>query len=280
MKLRILSIIIITFSLYSCIKKDDKIIYEPQKKIDAFALYKEGIEAFEKNDFFFANKKFSEAELNFKNVELAAKSAIMSAFSSYSINFYDEALENLNRYLKIYPSDKNVVYAHFLIAVIYFEQISDAKKDLDPVLKAYDKVNFFLSKYPNTDYAIDLKFKKDLIENQLAAKEMYVAKYYISVKKWVPAINRLKNIVREYDKTIFIEEALHRLVEIHYHIGLVEESEKFASILGYNYNSGEWFKQSYKILNKEYKITKKTNIQNEDKKNNKGFIKKIIKMIK
>ena len=257
MKLRILSIIIITFSLYSCIKKDDKVIYEPQIEIDAFALYKEGIEAFEKNDYFFANKKFSEAELNFKNVELAAKSAIMSAFSSYSINFYDEALENLNRYLKIYPSDKNVVYAHFLIAVIYFEQISDAKKDLDPVLKAYDKVNFFLNKYPNTDYAIDLKFKKDLIENQLAAKEMYVAKYYISVKKWVPAINRLKNIVREYDKTIFIEEALHRLVEIHYHIGLVEESEKFASILGYNYNSGEWFKQSYKILNKEYKITKK-----------------------
>ena len=279
MKLRILSVIIITFSLYSCIKKDDKVIYEPQIEIDAFALYKEGIEAFEKNDYFFANKKFSEAELNFKNVELAAKSAIMSAFSSYSINFYDEALENLNRYLKIYPSDKNVVYAHFLIAVIYFEQISDAKKDLDPVLKAYDKVNFFLNKYPNTDYAIDLKFKKDLIENQLAAKEMYVAKYYISVKKWVPAINRLKNIVREYDKTIFIEEALHRLVEIHYHIGLVEESEKFASILGYNYNSGEWFKQSYKILNKEYKITKK-NIQNEDKKNNKGFIKKIIKMIK
>ena len=280
MKLRILSVIIITFSLYSCIKKDDKVIYEPQIEIDAFALYKEGIEAFEKNDYFFANKKFSEAELNFKNVELAAKSAIMSAFSSYSINFYDEALENLNRYLKIYPSDKNVVYAHFLIAVIYFEQISDAKKDLDPVLKAYDKVNFFLNKYPNTDYAIDLKFKKDLIENQLAAKEMYVAKYYISVKKWVPAINRLKNIVSKYDKTIFIEEALHRLVEIHYHIGLVEESEKFASILGYNYNSGEWFKQSYKILNKEYKITKKTNIQNEDKKNNKGFIKKIIKMIK
>jgi len=280
MKLRILSVIIITFSLYSCIKKDDKVIYEPQIEIDAFALYKEGIEAFEKNDYFFANKKFSEAELNFKNVELAAKSAIMSAFSSYSINFYDEALENLNRYLKIYPSDKNVVYAHFLIAVIYFEQISDAKKDLDPVLKAYDKVNFFLNKYPNTDYAIDLKFKKDLIENQLAAKEMYVAKYYISVKKWVPAINRLKNIVSKYDKTIFIEEALHRLVEIHYHIGLVEESEKFASILGYNYNSGEWFKQSYKILNKEYKITKKINIQNEDKKNNKGFIKKIIKMIK
>ena len=149
----------------------------------------------------------------------------MSAYSLYGINFYDEALENLNRYLKIYPSDKNIIYAHFLIAIIYFDQISDATKDIDPVLKAFEKVNFFLNKYPDTDYAIDLKFKKDLIENQLAAKEMYIAKYYISVKKWIPAINRLKIILKKYEKTIFIEEALHRLVEIHYHIGLENEAK-------------------------------------------------------
>ena len=154
----------------------------------------------------FQVKKFSKQELNFKNVDLAAKASIMSSYSLYGMNFYDEALESLERYLKIYPSDQNVIYAHFLIAIIYFEQISDEKKDIDPVLKAYEKVNF-LEKYPNTDYAIDLKFKKDLIENQLAAKEMYIAKYYISVKKWVPAINRLKTIINKYDKTIFIEEA-------------------------------------------------------------------------
>ena len=144
-----------------------------------------------------------------------------------------------------------------MTAIIYFEQISDEKKDIDPLLKAYDKINFFLGKYPKTDYAIDLKFKKDLIENQLAAKELYIAKYYISVKKWVPAINRLKIIIKKYDKTIFVEEALHRLVEIHYHIGLEEEAKKYASILGYNYNSGEWFEQTYKILNKDYKIKEK-----------------------
>ena len=145
----------------------------------------------------------------------------MSAYSLYGINFYDEALENLNRYLKVYPADKNIIYAHFLIAIIYFEQISDEKKDIDPLIKANEKINFFLEKYPNTDYAIDLKFKKDLIEKiNLLVKEMYIAKYYISVKKWVPAIQRLKEIVTKYDKTIFIEEALHRLVEIHYHIGL------------------------------------------------------------
>ena len=276
MTFRFVIIFILSLNLYSCSKNNDK-LYETSKQVNAYDLYKEGMEAFEKNDFFFANKKFSEAELNFQNVEFAAKAAIMSAYSLYGINFYDEALENLNRYLKIYPADKNVVYAHFLTAIIYFEQISDEKKDIDPLLKAYDKINFFLGKYPKTDYAIDLKFKKDLIENQLAAKELYIAKYYISVKKWVPAINRLKIIIKKYDKTIFVEEALHRLVEIHYHIGLEEEAKKYASILGYNYNSGEWFEQTYKILNKDYKIKEKKFLRIIKKKITKDFLKKLLK---
>ena len=138
----------------------------------------------------------------------------------------------------------------------FFEQISDEKKDLKPLLEADRKIEFFINKYPETDYAIDLKFKKDLIQNQLAAKELFVAKHYINTQKWIPAINRLKVILNKYDKTIFVEEALHRLVEIHYHIGLEDEANKYAKILGYNYNSGEWFEQSYKILNKDYKIKK------------------------
>tara|TARA_B100001248_G_C27380062_1_gene456449 strand:+ start:568 stop:1410 length:843 start_codon:yes stop_codon:yes gene_type:complete len=280
MLLRIIFIFSLAIGLISCSKKKDELIYEPKEQINAFKAYEEGFEALEKNDFFYASKKFSEAELNSKNLNLSAKSAIMSAYSLYGINFYDEALENLNRYLKIYPSDKNIIYAHFLIAIIYFEQISDATKDIDPVLKAFEKVNFFLNKYPDTDYAIDLKFKKDLIENQLAAKEMYIAKYYISVKKWIPAINRLKIILKKYEKTIFIEEALHRLVEIHYHIGLENEAKKYASILGYNYNSGEWFKQSYKVLNKDYKIIKKNDLKNNEAQKDRGFFKKIIEMIK
>lgn len=278
MLFRIILISALVISLYSCSKKDE-IIYEPQKKISPYKLYEEAMGAFNKNDFLFASKKFNEAELNFGNIDNAAKSAIMSAYSLYSINFYDEALNSLENYLKIYPADKNVIYAHYLIAVIYFEQLSDEKKDIDPLLQAQEKINFFLKKYSNTDYAIDLKFKKDLIENQLAAKEMYIAKYYISVKKWIPAINRLKIIVQKYDKTIFIEEALHRLVEVHYFLGLEKEAKKYATILGYNYNSSEWFKQSYKILNKEYKIVNKSELNNK-KKNDKSFIKKIIKMIK
>tara|TARA_Y100001958_G_C20889790_1_gene316435 strand:- start:33 stop:644 length:612 start_codon:yes stop_codon:yes gene_type:complete len=203
----------------------------------------------------------------------------MSSFSLYGINFYDEAKENLSRYLKTYPSDKHVIYANYLLAVIYFEQISDEKKDLQPLLDAYKQIDFFLETYPQSDYAFDLSFKKDLIINQLAAKELFVAKYYISVQKWIPAINRLKRIVNEYDKTIFIEEALHRLVEIHYHIGLKEEAEKYANILGYNYNSSEWYEQSYKILNKDYKI-QNFKVKNIETKQQKSLLQKIIKMIK
>ena len=277
--MKILLIFIILIFSYSCSKKKE-VIYEPIEKKDSYVLYKEAIDSFDKNDFFFASKKFSEAELNFKEVDFAAKAAIMSAYSLYSLNFYEEALENLDRYLKIYPSDKNIIYAHFLIAVIYFEQVSDEKNDIAPTIKANEKINFFLEKYPDTDYAIDLKFKKDLIENQLAAKEMYLARYYVSVKKWIPAINRLKIILKDYNKTIFIEEALYRLVEINYHIGLEKEAKKYASILGFNYNSSEWFEQSYKILNKDYKLRKKLRTK-ETKKNEKdGIIKKIIQIIK
>ena len=262
--------------LSTCSK--DQIQYKPTEKVNPYNVYKEGLEAFEKNDFFFANKKFSEAELNFLDVELAAESAIMSSFSLYGINFYDDAEENLKRYLKTYPADKNVIYAHYLLAIIQYEQISDEKKDLKPLLKANERIDFFLKRYPDSDYAIDLLFKKDLIQNQLAAKELFIAKFYISTQKWVPAIQRLKLIVSDYDKTIYIEEALHRLVEIHYHIGLKQEAEKYAKILGYNYNSSKWFEQSYKILNKEYK-PKKIVKDNKNKDENSLF-KKVIKMIK
>ncbi len=265
--------LLILFITNSCSKKDAE--YVPKPRLDPYALYNEGYEAFEKGNYFFANKKFSEAELNFENIEFAAKSAIMSSYSLYGINFYSQSLENLDRYLEKYPADQNVMYAHYLVAIIHFEQISDEKKDLKPLIDASEKIDFFLKEYPNSDYAIDLKFKKDLIQNQLAAKELFVAKYYIALKKWIPAINRLKIIIEKYDKTIFIEEALHRLVEIHHYLGLKEEANKYANILGYNYNSSEWFKKSYKVLNKDYIIKKKILVNNDN-----SFFKKILQKIK
>ena len=273
---KLLLIIGIILIFQSCSKKD--LALEKKEIVDPYNLYKEGMQAFQKNDYFFANKKFSEAELNFQNIDYAAKAALMSSYALYGINFYNQAIESLERYLKTYPGDKNVIYAHYLLAVIYFEQISDEKKDLEPLINAKKKIDFFINKYPGSDYALDLSFKKDLIQNQLAAKELFVAKHYISVKKWVPAINRLKIIIEKFDKTIFVEEALHRLVEIHYHLGLENEAKKYASILGYNYNSSKWFQQSYKILDKDYKIVDLA--KKEQGKKEENFFKKIIKKIK
>lgn len=275
MIVRLFLFIFLAFNLISC-AKDKENTYIPTAKENPYKIYAEGLEAFKKNDFFYANKKFSEAELNFDNPDLAAKSAIMASYSLYGINFYSEAEENLLRYLKKYPADKNKIYAHYLLTIIYYEQISDEKRDLKPLLKAKDSIDSFLKKYPNSDYATDLEFKRGLVKNQLAAKEIFVARYYVSVKKWIPAINRLKIVLEKYNTTIFIEEALHRLVEIHYHIGLENEAKKYAAILGYNYNSSEWFKKSYKIFNRNYKDLNKE-IKREDKQ---SFFKKIIKIIK
>jgi outer membrane protein assembly factor BamD len=271
---RFLSLLIILLSLSACSSKE-KPIYTPSEKINPYEIYKEGLNAMKENDYFFANKKFEEAELNFIDVNLAARSAIMSVFCLYGINFYDEALDNLNRFFKLYPADKNIMYARYLEAIIYFEQISDEKRDLKPLIKSLEKINSFLLEYPNTDYSIDLKFKKDLIRNQLAAKEMYVAKHYIKTQKWIPAISRLKIILKDYEKTIFVEEALLRLVEIHYYLGLEEEAKKYTQILGYNYNSSEWYESAYKIFNKKYEFK----LEKKEKEKKKGFLDRIIETI-
>ena len=209
-------------------------------------------------------------------VEGSAKASLMSSYCLYLINFYSEAEEGLERFIRKYPADKNITYAYYLLVIINYEQILDESKDITPLITSKEKIVDFLERYPDTEYALDLKFKLDLIDNQLAAKEIYIAKYYIETKKWIPAINRLKIVVKNYDETIFIEEALHRLVEVYYMIGLEEEAKTTAALLGYNYNSSEWYQQSYKLLNKDYKIPKK---KKPKKDKDKGIIKRTIKKI-
>tara|TARA_B110000967_G_scaffold59797_1_gene61340 strand:- start:2060 stop:2887 length:828 start_codon:yes stop_codon:yes gene_type:complete len=268
----IYSLLIILF-ITSCSKKELELNIPPSEG-EAFKIYNEAVNAMKKGDYFFASKKFSEAEVILPKIEFSAKASLMSSYCLYLINFYSKATDNLERFITQYPTDKNIAYAHYLIAITLYEQILDEKKDIKPLIKSKEKMQYFLDNFPDTDYALDLKFKLDLVTNQLAAKEMYVAKYYIATQKWVPAINRLKNIVNEYSETIFIEEALHRLVEVNYKIGLIEEANSAAAILGYNYNSSEWYAQSYKILNKDYKIPKR-----KKQKTNDGLIKKTIKKI-
>jgi len=270
-------LIYLTLSLFliSCGgNKKDQAIKPPATNEEAVKTYQEALNSLKSGDYFYASKKFSEAEGMLPEMEWAAKSALMSSYCLYNINAYDEAVVNLERFIRIYPASPHVSYAYYLIAISYYEQILDEEKDMQPLLISKKKIENFIKKFPNTDYTIDLKFKLDLVINQLAAKELSIARYYIKNEKWIAAINRLKFIVENYDKTIFVEEALHRLVEIYYKIGLEEEARAAAALLGYNYNSGEWYERSYKILNKNYKPLKIAKENKED-----SLIKRTIKKI-
>ena len=270
---KIISSLLLILLLVSCSKKEPEINI-PADQDKSFEIYKEAVEAMNRGDYFYASKKFSEAEPIMPKIEFSAKASLMSSYCLYLINFYPEATANLERFINQYPADKNVAYAHYLIAIVLYEQILDEKKDINPLIQSKEKIEFFLKNFPDTEYALDLKFKMDLINNQLAAKEMYVAKYYIATQKWIPAINRLKIILEDFSETVFIEEALHRLVEVYYTVGLENEAKAAAAILGYNYNSSEWYAQSYKVLNKTYRIPKKSDIKKND-----GLIKRTIKKI-
>ena len=261
MRKNLFFIILILF-IISCgsPKLDNQTVKPPTTNEEAIKTYQEGLDSMLEGQYLFASRKFSEAEGMLPQIDWASKSALMSSYCLYNINFYQEAVLNLERFIRIYPASPYVSYAHYLIAISYYEQILDEDKDIQPLLVSKKKIETFLERFPDTDYAIDLRFKLDLVINQLAAKELLIARYYIENEKWIPAINRLKIIVEKYDKTIFIEEALHRLVEIYYKIGLENEAKTAAALLGYNYNSSEWYERSYKVLNKSYdpiKINKK-----------------------
>ena len=237
-------------------KKKQKSTYEPSDEEKAVSIYAEAVEALDKGDAFYAGKKFKEIEGLLPQTAWAAKASLMSGYAEYARSSYTKAVFALERHITNYPADKNIPYAHYLIAACYYEQILDEKKDLQPLLKAKKKFEFIILTYPDTDYATDARFKLDLIIDQLAAKEMSIARFYMKTKKWIPALNRLKIVVETYDKTVFIEEALHRLVEVYYILGLEEEARVAASILGYNYQSGEWYEKSYKVFNKKKKTKK------------------------
>ena len=252
-----LILLLSVFLLLACSKKNNKeIVSEPTEKEMVVAIYAEAVDALKKGDAFYAAKKFKEAESLLPQSKWAAKASLMASYAEYSRNAFSNSIFGLERHIANYPADKNIPYAHYLIAICYYEQILDEKKDLQPLVQAKEKFEFIILTYPETDYATDARFKLDLIIDQLAAKEMSIARYYMKTEKWIPALNRLKIVVEKYDKTVFIEEALHRLVEVYYKIGLVEEAKQAAAILGYNYQSGTWYERSYKVFNKEYKTKK------------------------
>ena len=194
--------------------------------------YQGGLEALDDGDVIYAAKKFNEAEILFPQGKWAPKAALMAAYSYYTQDYYGDSIAELERFIKVYALHKDLVYAYYLLSVCYYEQIVDEKKDLQAIIKAKKNFQILMKNYPDTEYAMDAEFKIDLINDVLAAKEMYIARYYFDKKKWIPAINRFRKITDEYDTTIYAEEALHRLVEVHYTLGLIDEAEKYAQLLG------------------------------------------------
>ena len=267
-----LLLFLVFISILSCSKDTlkESTIKEKNLNLQVLEAYREGKEALNDGDVLFAAKKFNEAEMLFPQSEWASKSALMAAYSYYLDDYLDDSIAELERFMRIYPLDKNLDYAFYLLANCYYEKIVDEKKDLQSIIDASKTFKVLITNYPNTEYALDAEFKLDLINDILASKEMYVGRYYFDKKKWIPAINRFKLVIDNYDTTIYTEEALHRLVEIHYIIGLKDEAKKYAKLLGYNYKSSEWYQRSYSVFNEEYKIQK-----NKKMKKEKSFFNKI-----
>ena len=265
----------IIFLLASCSndKVKKSVVIEKSLDLQVEAAYQEGKRSLEAGDVLFAAKKFNEAEILFPQSPLAPKSALMAAYSYYVQDYYADAISELSRFKKVYPQHSSLDYANYLLGLCYYEQIVDETKDLDSILKAKRQFKFLINNYPNTEYAIDAEFKIDLINDTLAAKEMYLGRYYLDQKKWIPAINRFRTIIDEYETTIYTEEALHRLVEVYYLIGLKDEAKKYASLLGYNYQSSTWYEKSYSVFNKLYEENKKK-MKNKDKNKDNSILKK------
>ena len=261
-------IIVLLFLNTSCSKEKEKkvsIVEEESLEMQMINAYNEGLKELDKGDPIYAAKKFNEAELLYPQSIWAPRAALMAAYSYFSHFYYSDAVLELEKFLDKYKNHTRRDYAYYLLALCHYDQIVDETKDLEEILKAQKYFNILIKKYPNTEFAIDSEFKLELIKEILASKEMYLARYYIDREKWIPAINRFKTVVNEYDETIFVEEALHRLVELHYKLGLIDESRKYASLLGYNYQSSRWYKETYKIFNRDYKeISKRKKTKKRD----------------
>ena len=253
--------------LISCSKEEIKesIIKEKSLDLQVLEAYQEGAKSLETGDVLYAAKKFNEAETLFPQSEWAPKSALMAAYAYYTQDYYSDTIAELERFIRVYPLSKNLDYVYYLLGISYYEQIVDEKKDLQSIIKAKEYFKIVSKNYPNTNYSLDAEYKIDLVNDTLASKEMYIGRYYFDKKKWIPAINRFRTVIDDYETTIYAQEALHRLVEVHYILGLKDEAKKYAKLLGYNYQSSKWYEKSYSVFDREYK----ENVKKRDKKRSK-----------
>jgi outer membrane protein assembly factor BamD len=226
-------------------KPEAEVIVDPPD-----VLYNQALANLEAGDAREASEKFKTIDNEHPYSEEARKAMIMSAFLNFRRGKYQDAINDAQRYVTLFPATDDAAYAQYLIGESYFRQIPDVTRDQELSKKAMDSMGEVIAKYPQSEYANDARNKIDIARDQIAGKEMQIGRYYLERREYLAAVNRFKTVVEEYQTTRHVEEALHRLTESYLALGIVPEAQTAAAVLGHNFPDSEWYQDSYKLLNK------------------------------
>ncbi len=218
---------------------------------DVETLYNVARDTMIKRQYKLAAGMFDEVERQHPYSVWARRAQLMSAYNYYVGRQYNEAIQSSQRFLSLHPGSREAPYAYYIVAVSYYEQISDVEHDQKITQQALDAMGELIRRYPGTDYAADAKLKIDLTRDHLAGKEMEIGRFYQKNRQYLAAVLRFRTVVEKYDTTSHIPEALHRLVECYLSLGIPEEANKAAAVLGYNYPGSEWYDRSFKLIGKK-----------------------------
>ncbi len=249
MALRLILFTLSFLALSGCSDSADEAKLAEVEKIEPVdELYNKALDSLNESDWKAAKVEFEEVERQHPYSVWAKKAQMLNAYANYKNQDYAEAIAILDRYVQLYPGDEEVDYAYYLIALSNYEQITDVGRDQSMTKNALVALNEVIRRFPQSTYARDAELKKDLTIDHLAGKEMEIGRYYISRKEYLAAIKRFRRVVEDYQGTSHVPEALHRMVELYLELGITEEARNYAAVLGHNYPTSEWYKDSYKLL--------------------------------
>ena len=249
LKTRFLLPIVLATGLAACANRPDASVAYVERPAET--IYAEAFESMERRQFQMAAAQFDEVERQHPYSEWARRSMLMAAFANYEARNYDEAISDSQRFISLHPGNRNAPYAYYLVAISYFEQIMDVGRDQGMTRQALDALEQVVRRYPDSRYATDARLKIDMTRDHLAGKEMDVGRWYLRRNYHLAAINRFRNVLRDYETTSHTPEALHRLVESYVALGIDGEARQVASVLGYNFPGSQWYQNSYDLLTRE-----------------------------
>ena len=249
--LRLLSVIIMmTLGLQGCgLFKKDKDAIDPDAPISSSEeMFDKGVKLMKAKKYKKAQAAFRDLDATYPYSSIAARGSLLSAYAAYSAGDYDGAVLTLDSFVKLHPAHKDIAYAYYLKALSYYDRIADIGRDQSITGLARQSLLDVVRRFPESEYARDAKLKLDLVYDHLAGKEVAVGRFYQKQLKPTAAINRFNTVLKKYQTTAHVKEALFRLVETYYSIGVTDEAQKYASILGYNYPDSRWYRYAYKLL--------------------------------